>query len=77
MRPLYFTLLTTHTILAVAIVTLVLITLTRAVRRQFGRHREIARRTFPIWLYVSITGVLIYWLLYIAYTPIGAPAPGT
>jgi uncharacterized membrane protein YozB (DUF420 family) len=76
-RPFYFTLLTTHTILAVAIVPLVLITLTRAVRRQFGRHREIARWTFPIWLYVSITGVIIYWLLYIAYTPIGAPAPGT
>jgi putative membrane protein len=76
-RPVYFTLLTTHTILAVAIVPLVLVTLTRAVRRQFGRHRAIARWTFPLWLYVSITGVVIYWLLYIAYTPIGAPAPGT
>ena len=75
-RPFYFALLTSHTILAVVIVPLVLITLTRAVRRNFSRHRAIARWTFPLWLYVSITGVIVYWLLYVAYTPIGAPGPG-
>jgi uncharacterized membrane protein YozB (DUF420 family) len=73
-RPVYFTLLTTHTILAVVIVPLVLITLSRALREKFDRHRAIARWTFPLWLYVSVTGVIIYWLLYIAYNPIGAPA---
>ena len=73
-RPVYFTLLTTHTILAVVIVPLVIITLSRALREKFDRHRAIARWTFPLWLYVSVTGVIIYWLLYIAYTPIGAPS---
>jgi len=73
-RPVYFVLLTSHTILAVVIVPLVLITLTRAMRNQFDRHRVIARWTLPLWFYVSVTGVVIYWLLYIAYTPIGAPA---
>jgi putative membrane protein len=73
-RPVYFTLLTSHTILAVAIVPLVMITLTRALRERFDRHRAIARWTLPLWLYVSVTGVIIYWLLYLAYTPIGAPA---
>jgi uncharacterized membrane protein YozB (DUF420 family) len=73
-RPVYFTLLTSHTILAVVIVPLVLITLTRALRDRFDRHRAIARWTLPLWLYVSVTGVIIYWLLYLAYTPIGAPA---
>jgi uncharacterized membrane protein YozB (DUF420 family) len=73
-RPVYFTLLTSHTILAVVIVPLVLITLSRALREKFDRHRAIARWTFPLWLYVSVTGVIVYWLLYIAYTPIGAPA---
>jgi len=73
-RPVYFTLLTSHTILAAAIVPLVLITLTRALRDRFDKHRVIARWTLPLWFYVSITGVMIYWLLYLAYTPIGAPA---
>lgn len=73
-RPVYFTLLTSHTILAVMIVPLVLITLTRALRERFDRHRAIARWTLPLWLYVSVTGVIIYWLLYLVYTPIGAPA---
>ncbi len=72
-RPVYFTLLTSHTILAAAIVPLVLITLTRALRDRFDRHRVIARWTLPLWFYVSVTGVVIYWLLYRAYTPIGAP----
>ena len=74
-RPVYFTLLITHTILAGVIVPLVLITLTRALRERFDRHRAIARWTLPVWLYVSITGVVIYWLLYIAYAPIGTPGP--
>jgi uncharacterized membrane protein YozB (DUF420 family) len=73
-RPVYFTLLTSHTILAVVIVPLVLITLSRALRERFDRHRAIARWTLPLWLYVSVTGVIIYWLLYLAYKPIGAPA---
>jgi uncharacterized membrane protein YozB (DUF420 family) len=72
-RPVYFTILVSHTILAVVIVPLVLITLMRALRERFASHRAIARWTFPLWLYVSITGVIVYWLLYIAYTPIGAP----
>lgn len=74
-RPVYFALLISHTTLATAIVPLVLITLTFALRRNFARHRAIARWTLPIWLYVSVTGVLVYWLLYVAYTPIW-PAAG-
>jgi uncharacterized membrane protein YozB (DUF420 family) len=66
-RPVYFTLLFSHTILAVAIVPLVLVTLVRALRGQFDRHVRIARWTLPLWLYVSVTGVLIYWLLYHLY----------
>ncbi|MHB8527579.1 MAG: DUF420 domain-containing protein [Candidatus Acidiferrales bacterium] len=73
-RPAYFTLLTTHTILAVAIVPLVITTLYFALRARFARHKAIARWTLPIWLYVSITGVVIYWLLYVLYAP-GASAP--
>ena len=69
-RPVYFTLLTTHTILAAVIVPLVLITLRRAFKNRFDPHRRIARWTLPLWLYVSVTGVLVYWLLYVAYTPI-------
>ena len=69
-RPVYFTLLTSHTVLAVVIVPLVLITLSRALRERFDLHRAIARWTFPLWLYVSVTGVIVYWLLYVAYTPI-------
>ena len=66
-RPVYFTLLTTHTILAVAIIPLVLITLYRGLSSQFDRHRRIARWTLPLWLYVSVTGVIVYWLLYRVY----------
>ena len=68
-RPAYFTILTTHTILAATIVPLVLMTLTFALRSRFAKHKAIARWTLPIWLYVSITGVVIYWLLFIAYAP--------
>lgn len=73
-RPVYFTILISHTILAIVDLPLVLITLTFALRSRFAKHRAIARWTFPIWLYVSITGVIVYWLLYVAYTPIGAPS---
>lgn len=66
-RPVYFTILTTHTILAAAIVPLVIITLVRALRKKFEKHRRIARWTFPIWLYVSVTGVIIYLMLYHLY----------
>lgn len=71
-RPVYFALLVSHTILAAAIVPLVLITLTFALRGRFAQHRRIARWTLPIWLYVSVTGVVIYWLLFQVYTPIFA-----
>lgn len=63
-RPVYFTILISHTILAATIVPLVIITLTWAVRGRFNRHRAIARWTYPIWLYVSVTGVVIYAMLY-------------
>ena len=63
-RPIYLTLLLTHTVLAVVIVPLVLITLTRALRERFDAHRKIARWTWPLWMYVSVTGVVIYFLLY-------------
>ena len=63
-RTLYFAILLTHTILAVAVVPMALITLFRALKENFTAHRRIARWTFPIWLYVSVTGVIVYWLLY-------------
>jgi uncharacterized membrane protein YozB (DUF420 family) len=66
-RPLYFTILTSHTILAVVIVPLILITLYRAARGDFIRHRRIARWTLPLWLYVSVTGVIVYLMLYHIY----------
>jgi uncharacterized membrane protein YozB (DUF420 family) len=63
-RPIYLGLLFTHLVGAIAIVPLVLLTLWRAWRGRFEQHRRIARWTWPLWLYVSVTGVLIYWLLY-------------
>ena len=63
-RPVYFTILISHTILAVAILPLVIITLTLGLRRSFSRHRRIARWTYPIWIYVSCTGVIVYLMLY-------------
>lgn len=63
-RPVYFSILITHTILAVVIVPLILITLRYALRRSFEKHKKIARITFPLWLYVSVTGVFIYFMLY-------------
>ena len=66
-RPIYFTILTTHTILAIVIVPLVALTFFRAFRADFVRHRRIARITLPLWLYVSITGVIVYLMLYQIY----------
>jgi uncharacterized membrane protein YozB (DUF420 family) len=63
-RVVYFVILISHTILAVTVVPLALITLIRALRERFDAHRKIARWTFPIWLYVSITGVIVYAMLY-------------
>ena len=66
-RPVYFVLLTTHTILAVVIVPMILITLRRAWLEKFDRHRAIARWTLPLWFYVSVTGVIVYLLVYQIY----------
>jgi putative membrane protein len=66
-RTVYFVILTTHVILAAAIVPLVLLTLRRGLRRQDARHRALARWTWPLWLYVSVTGVVIYVMLYLLY----------
>ncbi len=63
-RVVYFSILITHTILAAVIVPLSLTTLYRALRAQFPRHVRIARWTLPVWLYVSVTGVVVYWMLY-------------
>ena len=63
-RPIYFTLLFTHVVLAAAIVPLVLMTVTHALRGRVERHRALARWTLPLWLYVSVTGVVVYWMLY-------------
>jgi putative membrane protein len=63
-RPIYLVLLFTHTILAVIIVPMVIITLSRALRLRFDLHKKIARWTWPLWMYVSVTGVIIYLLLY-------------
>jgi len=63
-RSVYFAILLTHTMLAAAVVPLALITLFRALRERFDAHRRIARWTFPIWLYVSVTGVIVYAMLY-------------
>ena len=63
-RPIYFLILISHTILAVSVLPLALTTLGYALRSKFGSHVRIAKVTFPIWLYVSVTGVVIYWMLY-------------
>jgi putative membrane protein len=63
-RSFYLALLGSHTILAIVIVPLVLTTLYRAWRERFGLHRRIARWTLPLWLYVSVSGVAVYWMLY-------------
>ena len=63
-RPIYLTILITHTLLAAAIVPLILITLWRAKKEHFESHKKIARWTWPLWMYVSVTGVVIYFVLY-------------
>lgn len=63
-RTVYFSILLTHTVLAAALLPLVAVTLYRALRQHWDRHRAIARWTLPVWIYVSITGVTIYWMLY-------------
>jgi len=63
-RPIYFTILVTHVVLAAAVLPMAIITLSRGLKGRYAHHRRIARWTFPIWLYVSITGVLVYVLLY-------------
>jgi uncharacterized membrane protein YozB (DUF420 family) len=68
-RPVYFTILISHVLLAIAIVPLAIITLSRALKEKFDRHRRIARWTFPLWLYVSVTGVVVYLMLYQLYSP--------
>jgi protein SCO1 len=72
-RTIYFTILITHTILAAAIVPLVLRTLWLGLKRRDDRHRRIARWTFPLWLYVSVTGVVIYLMLYRIYPSSAIP----
>ena len=66
-RTVYFVILITHIVLAAAIVPMVLMTVSRALRGRFDRHASIARRTLPVWLYVSVTGVVIYVMLYELY----------
>jgi uncharacterized membrane protein YozB (DUF420 family) len=63
-RPIYLTILFTHLILAIVIVPMIIVTLSRALRQRFDKHKRIARWTWPMWMYVSVTGVLIYLLLY-------------
>ena len=70
-RPIYFTILISHTILATAVLPLAIVTVWRGLRDQNARHRAIARWTFPIWIYVSITGVLVYLMLYHVFPSTG------
>jgi uncharacterized membrane protein YozB (DUF420 family) len=63
-RPVYLVILLTHTVLAIVIVPLILVTLYRAWRQRFDPHKKIARWTWPLWMYVSVTGVIVYLLLY-------------
>ncbi len=63
-RAVYFTILLTHTVLAVVIVPMVLMTLSRGLSAKYDRHRAIARWTLPLWMYVSVTGVVVYFMLY-------------
>ncbi len=72
-RPVYFGILLTHTVLAALVVPLVIVTLARGLRERFDRHKAIARWTYPIWLYVSVTGVVIYVMLYHVYRPGSTP----
>jgi putative membrane protein len=71
-RTFYLALLFSHTVLAVVIVPLILITLRRAWTERFDKHREIAKWTLPLWFYVSVTGVVVYWMVYQMYGPVHA-----
>ena len=66
-RPIYLGILLTHTVLAMVIVPMILVTVSRALRERFDRHKAIARWTWPLWMYVSVTGVVVYWLLYVQF----------
>jgi uncharacterized membrane protein YozB (DUF420 family) len=66
-RPIYFTILTSHTVLATGVAPFVIVTLIRALKGNFEKHKRIARLVYPIWLYVSVTGVVVYWMLYQMY----------
>lgn len=68
-RPVYFALLLTHTVLAIVIVPMILITLRRAWLERFDKHKVIARWTLPLWFYVSVTGVIVYLMVYQIYAP--------
>jgi uncharacterized membrane protein YozB (DUF420 family) len=70
-RPIYFSILITHVLLAFAILPLVIVTLVPVFRRRWDKHRRIGRWTMPIWLYVSVTGVLVYLMLYRWFPPAG------
>ena len=64
MRMLYFAILISHVLLAIAVAPMVLVTLHRGLKDRIEKHRAIAKRTLPIWAYVSVTGVIVYWMLY-------------
>ena len=66
-RPIYFTILTTHSILAALVAPFILVTLWRALKGKFEIHKKLARLVFPVWLYVSVTGVIVYLMLYQLY----------
>ena len=68
-RPVYFAILISHTILAIVIVPLIIVTLRRALLARFAKHRLIARYTLPLWFYVSVTGVIVYFMVYQLYAP--------
>ena len=66
-RPIYFTILTSHTFLAALVTPFVLWTLVRALKGRFDKHKKLARLVFPVWIYVSVTGVVVYYMLYQLY----------
>ncbi len=68
-RPVYFAILLSHTVLAAAVVPLALVRVARALQGRFDRHVRIARWALPVWLYVSVTGVVVYWMLYHLFPP--------
>jgi putative membrane protein len=71
-RPVYFTLLLSHTVLAIVIVPMILVTLRRAWLEKFDKHRLIARWTLPLWFYVCVTGVMVYFMVYQIYAAKGS-----